>query len=763
MHWECYQKMTVCVCSLNMHQSLKEVGQKIAMKCKGLPLAAKTLGGLLRGKDDPKDWENVLKTEVWDLADDKCDIIPALRVSYHFLPPQLKQCFAYCSLFPKDHEFQKEQIILLWAAEGFLHQENSKRKMEDLGREFVEELHSRSLFHQSTYDASRFVMHDLINDLTRWAAGETCFRMEDTPEGERRQNVLQRLLNLPRLRVFSLRGYNIFELPKAIENLKHLRFLDLSTTKIEILRESINTLYNLHTLLLEDCRRLKKLCKDMGNLTKLHHLNNSNVGSLEEMLMLKSLVHLQGTLEISRLENVKGVGDASEVQLNSKVNLKALYLQWGVRDAVEPKTETQVIDMLKPHQKLELTITGYGGTKFPIWLGDSLFSKLMLLKFDNCGTCTSLPSVGQLPFLKDPVISGMGRVKIVGSEFYGSSCSVSFPSLETLFFVDICSKLQGTLPERLLLLEKLNIFRCEQLLVTLQCLPALRELEIDGCKGVVLSSPTDLSSLKLVHSRDMAKEVFEQGLPKLERLEIQHVREQTYLWRSETRLPQDIRSLNRLQISRCPQLISLLRTVKIEDCNALESLPEAWMHNSNSSLESLKIRSCNSLVSFPDFALPSQLRTVTIKGCDALESLPEAWMQNSSTSLESLAIDSCDSLTYIARIQLPPSLKRLIIFRCDNLRFNSLRKLKISGGCPDLVSSPRFPASLTELKISDMPSLERLSSIGENLTSLKFLDLDNCPKLKYFSKQGLPKSLLRLIIDECPLIEKRCRKDKGKY
>ena len=170
-----------------MHQSLKEVGQKIAMKCKGLPLAAKTLGGLLRGKDDPKDWENVLKTEVWDLADDKCDIIPALRVSYHFLPPQLKQCFAYCSLFPKDHEFQKEQIILLWAAEGFLHQENSKRKMEDLGREFVEELHSRSLFHQSTYDASRFVMHDLINDLTRWAAGETCFRMEDTPEGERRQ------------------------------------------------------------------------------------------------------------------------------------------------------------------------------------------------------------------------------------------------------------------------------------------------------------------------------------------------------------------------------------------------------------------------------------------------------------------------------------------------------------------------------------------------------------------------------------------------
>ncbi|KDO40322.1 hypothetical protein CISIN_1g0450122mg, partial [Citrus sinensis] len=235
----------------NIRQSLKEVAEKIAKKCKGLPLAAKTLGGLLSVKDDLNDWEFVLNTNLWDLQEDKCDIVPALRVSYHFLPPQLKRCFAYCSLFPKDYEFQEEEIILLWAAEGFLHQENSGRKMEDLGRKFVRELHSRSLFQQSSKDASRFVMHDLINDLARWAAGEQYFRMEDTLAGENRQkfsqslhhfsyirgrydgdtrleficdvqhlrtflpvklsdfdknylawSVLQRLLNLPRLRVF---------------------------------------------------------------------------------------------------------------------------------------------------------------------------------------------------------------------------------------------------------------------------------------------------------------------------------------------------------------------------------------------------------------------------------------------------------------------------------------------------------------------------------------------------------------------------------
>ncbi|KAK9192542.1 hypothetical protein WN944_003235 [Citrus x changshan-huyou] len=427
--------------------------------------------------------EFVLNANIWDLQEDKCDIVPALRVSYHFLPPQLKQCFAYISLFPKDYEFEEEEIILLWTAEGFLDQEYNGRKMEDLGREFVRELHSRSLFQLSSKDTSRFVMHDLINDLARWAAGELYFRMEDTLAGENRQkfsqslrhfsyirgqydgekrlksvsdvehlrtflpvnlsdyrrnylawSVLQRLLNLPRLRVLSLRGYHISKLPNEIGNLKHLRFLNLSRTNIQILPESINSLYNLHTILLEDCRRLKKLCKNMGNLTKLHHLRNPNVDSLEEMpkgfgkltclLTLcrfvvgkdsgsglrefKSLMHLQGTLQISKLENVKDVGDASEAQLNTKVNLKALLLEWrdwnrvnqrrgNLSDVMEPdfKIEIRVLDMLKPHQKLEeLTIAGYGGTKFPTWVGDSSFSKLVLLRFEGCGMCTFLPSVG---------------------------------------------------------------------------------------------------------------------------------------------------------------------------------------------------------------------------------------------------------------------------------------------------------------------------------------------------------------------------------
>ncbi|KAH9727125.1 hypothetical protein KPL70_008535 [Citrus sinensis] len=72
------------------HPSLKEIGEKIVKKCNGLPLVAKSLGGLLRVKYDPNDWEDVHNCKIWKLSEEECDIITALRVSHHYLSPQLK-------------------------------------------------------------------------------------------------------------------------------------------------------------------------------------------------------------------------------------------------------------------------------------------------------------------------------------------------------------------------------------------------------------------------------------------------------------------------------------------------------------------------------------------------------------------------------------------------------------------------------------------------------------------------------------------------
>lgn len=80
---------------------------------------------------------------------------------------------------------------------------------------------------------------------------------------------------------------------------------------------------------------------------------------------LKPLDSLSGQLKISRLENLRDVGDA-EAELSSKGNLNVLVLEWGSYSG-NSDIETRVLDLLIPHKNLEeLTVRGYGGATFPI-------------------------------------------------------------------------------------------------------------------------------------------------------------------------------------------------------------------------------------------------------------------------------------------------------------------------------------------------------------------------------------------------------------
>ncbi|KAK6234437.1 hypothetical protein QUC31_006843 [Theobroma cacao] len=120
-----------------------------------------------------REWDKILKSDIWEFSDDESDILPALRLSYHYLPSYLKPCFAFCSLFPKDYRFKKEELVLLWMGEGLLdHAKGKGTMLEEVGDDYFDELASRSFFQRSSGSSRTwFVMHDLINDLAKFNVG----------------------------------------------------------------------------------------------------------------------------------------------------------------------------------------------------------------------------------------------------------------------------------------------------------------------------------------------------------------------------------------------------------------------------------------------------------------------------------------------------------------------------------------------------------------------------------------------------------------
>ncbi|KAK9283101.1 hypothetical protein L1049_011332 [Liquidambar formosana] len=815
------------------HPNLKHTGEEIVKRCKGLPLAAKVLGGLLRTTRNLDKWEDALHSQIWDLPEERSTIMPALRLSYHHLSPSLKQCFAYCSILPKDYEFEKEELVLLWMAEGLLQQPSDNKQMEDIGDEYFHDLLSRSFFQLSSINESKFIMHDLINDLAQWVAGKTCFRLEDKLEPckiskkVRHSSYVRRefdgykkfeafdeaeglrtflplmtaktsyltskvplnlLPKLKSLRVLSLSGYSITELPDLFGDLKHLRFLDMSRTKIRSLPESTSTLYNLQTLILKDCSCLKKLPASMGNLINLRHLDITNCDLMKEMPLrvgqltclqklsnfivgngsgsqIRDLINLKylRTLCISRLENVIDARGASFANLKDKQYLNVLRLGWSseFNDSRNEGLEKDVLDGLQPHKRLkELTIKCYGGSTLSTWLGDPSFSKMVLLKLENCVNCTSLPSLGQLPLLKSLCIKGMNGVKIVGLEFSGRGCPSPFPSLEILSFEDMpewerwfpsrldgqvevfsrlremslkrCPKLLEELPNYLPSLEKLVIDECPQVAVSISSLPEHCELEIwEDYQEVVKGSISALKSLILCNISKVPHltQGFVRGLRSVEDLKIVSSDEVTYLWQQEVGLLHHLTSLRRLKIKGCPKFVSLVA----EEAEQQQGLP--------CRLESLEFYGCNNLEKLQGF--------------------------HNLTSLRELTIKDCDSVTSIARDQLPSTLKKLEIRNCKNLlcielegegsTFSSCSSLLESldiNGCYSLMSlssKGELPATLKYLCIWYCPKLESVAERLYNNTSLETIEIWNCESLK-----SLPEALHSLIhlsrieIVDCP-------------
>ena len=294
------------------YPNLVKLGDEIVKRCGGVPLAVRALGGFLFRKVDEHVWVSVRDNEIWKSKEDR--ILSVLKFSYDELPSYLKQCFAFCSLFPKDFAFNNRELIQFWLAHGLIQPSSQNQDLEDNGNEYITELCSRSFF-QDVQDCKfcvYFKMHDLVHDLAKSVAQFEQHTLDAIEKinsnevqhvllsGDDPEEVLTLLQKITKLRTILFRNGGAtslsfvttcaskfkymryldlsdssFEvLPSSIGNMKHLRYLSLLRNKrIKKLPASICKLYHLQTLILAECSELEELPRDMGNLINLMFLS----------------------------------------------------------------------------------------------------------------------------------------------------------------------------------------------------------------------------------------------------------------------------------------------------------------------------------------------------------------------------------------------------------------------------------------------------------------------------------------------------------
>ncbi|KAL6311831.1 hypothetical protein AAG906_025780 [Vitis piasezkii] len=672
---------------------------------------------------------------------------------------------------------------------------------------------------------SRFIMHDLINDLANSIARDTCLHLDDElwndlqcPKERLRtfialpidepargyrcyisNKVLEELISrLGHLRVLSLAYYKISEIPDSFGKLKHLRYLNLSTTSIKWLPDSIelirlpisiDNLINLRYLDVAGAIRLQEIPIQISKLKDLRILSNfivdkNNGWTIKE---LKDMSHLRGELCISKLENVVNIQDARDADLKLKRNLESLIMQWSseLDGSGNERNQMDVLDSLQPCLNLnKLCIKWYGGPEFPRWIGILI----------DCRKCTSLPCLGQLPSLKQLRIEGMVGVKKWVQSFM-ERLHVRMGALGGLVFLN-----------RVII-------------------PCLHELTIDDCPKLIMKLPTYLPSLTKLSVHFCPKLRF-QGLSNCMKDLCNFARASGFESKkcdNLERLPngwQSLICLEELTIRDCPKLASfpdvglppMLRNLILENCEGLKCLPDGMMlkmrngstdSNNLCLLEELVIWNCPSLICFPKGQLPTTLEELVIGSCPSLKSLPEGMM--GMCALESLLIKGCHSLIGLPKGGLPATLKKLTISVCRRLESlpegimhqhstnaAALKELEISV-CPSLTSFPRgkltslkhlwirgmfpdatsfsddphsipFLTTLTFLSLSEFQNLESLASLSlQTLTSLEELEIYNCPKLRsILPREGLlPDTLSRLYVRGCPHLTQRYSKEEG--
>ncbi|PIA36649.1 hypothetical protein AQUCO_03300097v1 [Aquilegia coerulea] len=365
----------------------EDIGKAISKKCDGVPLAARVVANLMRFKRTRQEWRDVLASDIWAVEENGEGFLPSILLSYYALPSYLKSCLMYCAVLPKGADIEKEEMVKLWMAHGYLGSNGSgSADLEMIGREYFDNLAKLSFFQDFKIDDESKItgckMHDRVHDFVQLLTrNETIILEEEKVSSVKVRHLCARDLNwssiyeqknlrtlrsfpgnrgnstialellhqLPRLRALSLRYCGIQKLPSYVGSLLLLRYLDLSDNcELVELPETICNLLNLQTLDLSGCKSLIRLPKGIAKLSSsLRHLCIKGCDDLNYMPLGVGQLSCLRTLEKFIVggcdkEGKEKVCTIGELQLLNHLegHLEIIWLEevaLNVSDAAQPE------------------------------------------------------------------------------------------------------------------------------------------------------------------------------------------------------------------------------------------------------------------------------------------------------------------------------------------------------------------------------------------------------------------------------------------
>jgi Leucine-rich repeat (LRR) protein len=748
------------------NSSIAVIGREILQKCSGVPLAIRTIGSLLRFKNSETEWLNFKNDELSKIPQNETDILPTLKLSYDQLQSHLKHCFAYCSLFPKDYQFERSTLIRLWIAQGFVKSSDQHRCLEDVGNEYFMDLLWRSFFQEAETNEFGNVtyckMHDLLHDLAISEARPLIKTLNDREinfdEKTRHVSIgcsvdalsiTTSLCKASGIRSFLCLSPNFFEgdescyeaivssfkflrtlvlrcqgklyfVPRCIGNLKHLRYIDLSYNfYLKKLPDSITELQNLQTLILFGCDNLEELPKDMQKLVNLRHLDIDECDKLTYMPRgLGKLTNLQ-TLSKFVVHRDPLSNDSSGLkELHGLHNLRGRLEIENLREGKDVASECKAANLKGKEHLHALTLR---------WC------------FFEEGVNDSDVDVDAELLLED--LQPHPNLKEIRFELYACK-SLRLPSW--------LSSLTN--------LVRFELYSCKecQYMPPLSQLPSLKYLSLEFLEAMEYITTSNEFS-----SSSSAPIPF---FPSLKEIKLSNCYNLKGWWRRRRHSSVEVNSDgdNSVEITAVTPMTEhcllpsfpCLSTLEIDNCPVLTSMPMfphlerelVLMRTSSKLLQQTMMMN----MAAPQSPTPttigsssstplSKLKLIKLSYIADLETLPEEWLKN-LTSLESLNISHCDKLNSISQgIQHLTALHKLEIEYCPELELandedgmqwqglKSLSSLSFSG-LPKLVSLPLGLQHVTTLQKLTISNCENLTAIPEwiqNYTSLQDV-LDFC-------------------------------------